>query len=87
MLTLCLFSDLQDLTALNGGTIPESDQLQDEKTQLEVDLDGLGGEDPAVIQKYERAKAEVCSFSFCSGSLTRDPTRAYSSRLSRHALR
>lgn len=49
----------QNLTAENGGTIPETQQLQADKAGLEADLDTLGGEDPAVIAKYEKAKAEV----------------------------
>ncbi|KAL7409255.1 P-loop containing nucleoside triphosphate hydrolase protein [Mrakia frigida] len=49
----------EDHAEMHGGSIPEPNELQDKKTQLEADLDGLGGEDPAVIQKYERAKAEI----------------------------
>lgn len=63
---------LQDHAEMHGGTIPEPNELQDKKTQLEADLDGLGGEDPAVIQKYERAKAEVRRIHLLSSWLRRN---------------
>lgn len=57
----------EELTTANNGALPEPEHLQEQRTTLENELDGLGGEDPAVIQKYEKAMADV--------SPTRCPSR------------